>query len=116
MHSFVGGELSFLKLCSVLVFFFESQHSQIAVFEVSCAWVLPCRLKLKWSLDKSIIKLSLVLCVLMIYWWSLIKGTIFHLAEGIKLKLSGERSGFVHFFLHQSCINFGLAHLIVHMT
>ena len=32
-----------------------------------------------------------------------IKGTIFHLAEGIKLKLSGERSSFVHFFASILC-------------
>ena len=43
MFSFVGGELSFLKLSSVLVgfiggvsSFLESQQSQIAVLKVNC--------------------------------------------------------------------------------
>ena len=45
MHSFIGGEFSFLKLGLVFVGlnggvqnFLESQHSQIAVFEVNCAF------------------------------------------------------------------------------
>ena len=70
--SFVGGELSFLKLRSVLVFliggmsiFFESQHSQIAVCQIAVfeIWVLVCRLELKLSQGNSIHKFFHLFCV-----------------------------------------------------
>ena len=54
-----GGELSFLKLGSVLAgfewmcveFFLKASTGKITVFEVKC--VLTSRLELKWSQDNS---------------------------------------------------------------
>ena len=61
ISSFVGGELSFPKLGSVLVGltrggvkFFLKLTQPNWVFEVKCEFWLACRLELKWSQDKSI--------------------------------------------------------------
>ena len=58
IRSFVGGELRFLKLGSVLVgfewrcveFFFKARTVKIIDFEVKMC-VLACTLELKWSKD-----------------------------------------------------------------
>ena len=82
--SFVGSELSFLKLVSVLVGLsggvsnFSSKPAQPQLLLLS---VLACRLELKWSQDKSIRKVLLDLCVLMMWsdWgWSFGEGANFY--------------------------------------
>ena len=71
-------------------------------------------ISLKWSHDKSILKVSLVLCVLMMWsdcGWSLGEGAYFKIS--FWEALSGGRSSLVQIYL--SCVHFDFAHLSVHM-
>ena len=76
VHSFVGSELSFLKLVSVLVglsggvsnFYSKPAQPKLLFLRSMCG--LACRLKLKWSQNKSICKFFHLICVCVLIMWS----------------------------------------------